>query len=76
MTSSEKAALIGRLRAAAPAAAFDLFTLDELCRVVPIIEAVAEREAGPVDNVVAFGAGRRRRARRIASRGQFTGAEE
>jgi hypothetical protein len=50
-------------------------TLDELCRLVPIVEGAAEREAEPVDNVITFGACRRRRARQVASRAQFVGAD-
>ncbi|MCA2358532.1 hypothetical protein [Mycobacterium intracellulare] len=52
-------------------------TLDELCRVVPILEAAAERYAAPGadgKNVITFGACRRRRARRIAAGAQSSGA--
>ena len=46
-------------------------SLDELCRLVPILEGAAEREVGPPansGNVITFAACRRRRARRVTSR--------
>ncbi|CQD24028.1 hypothetical protein BN1232_06014 [Mycobacterium lentiflavum] len=69
--SRERDQLIVRVCAAMNAIAPTQLTLDELCRLVPIVEGAAEREAAPVDNVVTFGACRRRRARRVASRSQF-----
>ncbi|OBJ00219.1 hypothetical protein A5624_08510 [Mycobacterium sp. 1482292.6] len=50
-------------------------TLDELCRLVPIIEGAADREVEPVDNVITFATCRRRRARRVGSRKQ-SGADD
>lgn len=56
---------------------YDL-TLDELCRLVPIMEQAWERLRVPArsDNVISFAACRRRRARRLASRSQFVGADD
>jgi hypothetical protein len=52
----------------------DELTLDELCRIVPIVEDAAERWIGPADNVITFAACRRRQARRTGSRGHLAGA--
>lgn len=74
--SAERGRLTYRFKSAVSVITLDQLTLDELCRLVPILEAAAEREAAPADNVITFGACRRRRARRVASRGQFTGASD
>lgn len=67
---TEEDKLLWRLRVAMDQArAIDL-TLDELCRIVPIIEGAAERQAGRADNVITFAACRRRKARRTGSRSQ------
>ena len=71
--SKERDQLIARVCAAMEAIGVTQLTLDELCRLVPIIEGAAERESGTVDNVITFGACRRRRARRVASHSQFVG---
>lgn len=67
--------LVYRARAAMRAIGPDDLTLDELCKIVPIMEAAADRETGPVDNsnIITFAACRRRRARRVASRKQSGG---
>ncbi|WP_155765492.1 hypothetical protein [Mycobacterium colombiense] len=70
--------LVYRARAAMGVIGPDQLTLDELCRIVPIIEAAADREAlGMIDDgdVITFTACRRRRARRKASRKQSGDAD-
>jgi hypothetical protein len=65
--------LVWRVRTAMAMISPEHLTLDELCWLVPIVEAAADREAiGSVDdaNVITFAACRRRRARRLASRKQ------
>lgn len=73
--SAERDKLIWRLKSSMGAITPDELTLDELCRLVPIIEGAADREAEPVDNVITFGVGRRRRARLTASRKQSGDAD-
>lgn len=77
--SAEKDKLVDRVRTAMHTIGHpEQLTLDELCRVVPILEAAAERYAAPGadgKNVITFGACRRRRARRIASRSRFASEE-
>jgi predicted signal transduction protein with EAL and GGDEF domain len=74
--TAQHAALVRRLKAALYRInQADRLTLDELCQVVPIMEGAADRVAGSAaENVLTF-QDCRRRARRISSGGQFTGAE-
>ncbi|WP_155770878.1 hypothetical protein [Mycobacterium colombiense] len=70
--------LVYRARVAMGVIGPDKLTLDELCRIVPVIEAAADREAlGKRDeaNVITFASCRRRRARRKASRKQSGDAD-
>lgn len=69
--------LVYRVRTAMTNIGPEHLTLDELCRVVPILERAADREAGHLDgqNVITFGACRRRRAKRVASRKQSGDAD-
>ncbi|MCA2249015.1 hypothetical protein JF729_14615 [Mycobacterium intracellulare] len=64
--------LVHRVRTAMNNIGPEHLTLEELCRVVPILERAADREAGVAgsNNVITFADCRRRRARRLASRKQ------
>jgi len=75
--SAERDKLLWRATVAMEVLAPEDLTLNELCRLVVLVERAVEREglAGPVDNVITFASCRRRRARRISSRSQSAGAE-
>ena len=66
--SAEHGNLLWRLKAAMDSVAARDLTLDELCRMVAIVEGAAEREVGPADNVITFAACRRRKARNQSAR--------
>lgn len=74
MSSSERDKLLWRLKSAMAAVPPEELTLDELCRIVPIVEGAAERWTGPADNVITFAGCRRREAQRSGSLRHFAGA--
>lgn len=74
---SAREQLVSRAALAAERVGLDDLTLDELCRVVPILEGAWERLFVPQrpGDVITLAACRRRRARHTASRSQFSGAD-
>jgi hypothetical protein len=60
--SAEHDSLLRRLKVAMDSVRARDLTLDELCRMVSIVEGAAERAVGPADNVITFATCRRRKA--------------